>query len=275
MRGLVLTVSAALLFAACGGDAEPTTTAVVATTGAVVTTTSPPPATTTTVATTTTTQASATTTTQPAESTTTSTSTTTTLPPSVCPAPAALADGTLTFSGGSGDFDGDGNEDTLLTYQASPDTWRVRVVFADGGGADAAIVEGMDFSPPQPIGGYDIDGDGADEGFLTVGSGASTAQVGLFDIAACVASRITTGGVPAVFPVGGSVGSVSGLSCPGDGSIHRNFAQFVSEDNYEGGFEPYTLAGAVLTPGFGDGAGFTADEAFALAVLDCGSLALP
>ena len=81
--------------------------------------------------------------------------------------------------------------------------------------------------------------------------------------------------MPASFPVGASIGNVSGLACPGDGTLHRNFAQFVSDDTYEGGFEPFTLTDSTLTPGFGDGAGFTADEAFALATLDCGSLTLP
>jgi hypothetical protein len=193
----------------------------------------------------------------------------------VCPIPVALAGGTLTFSGASGDFDGDGLADQLMTYQAGPDDWRVRVVLADGGGADAAIVDGVDLTPPQPIGGYDIDGDGADEVFVTVGSGASAVLVGFFDVSACVATRVTSGGTPAVFSVGGSVGTVSGLFCPGDGTIQRVFAQYVADDEYEGGFEPFTLSGSVLTGGFGDGAGFTADEAFALAVLDCGPLSLP
>ena len=79
----------------------------------------------------------------------------------------------------------------------------------------------------------------------------------------------------AVFPIGASIGSASGLSCPGDGSINRNFAQYVSDDVYEGGFAPYLLEGSVLTAFPGDGAGFNADEAFALAVLDCGDLVLP
>lgn len=179
------------------------------------------------------------------------------------------------FSGVTGDFDGDGSADELLTYQVGVDDWRVRIVFADGGGADAAIGDGEDFAPPRPIGGFDIDADGPEEVFLTVGSGASTARVGLYDVAGCVATRITAGGVPAVFNVGGSVGTVSGITCPGDGSLQRVFASYVAEDAYEGGFEPFLLDGSVLTAFPGDGAGFTADQAFALAVLDCGSLALP
>jgi hypothetical protein len=258
-----------LVAAGCGGDTEVTTT--------IETVASPTPtteaATTTTIAPTTTT--AAVTTSEPAETTTTTTATTTTLPPSVCPVAIPISDAALVFSGVFGDFDGDGSPDELLTYQAGPDDWRVRVVFADGGGADAAISDGEDFTPPRPIGGFDIDGDGPEEVFLTVGSGASTAQVGFFDVAGCVATRITTAGTPAVFGVGGSVGMVSGLACPGDGSINRNFASYVAEDAYEGGFEPFLLEGAVLTGFPGDGAGFTADEAFALAVLDCGSLSLP
>jgi len=254
--------------AGCGGEAEPTTTeAAIATTTEATTTTTRPATTTTVVETTTSTTT--------ASTTTTTTTTTTTLLPTVCPRPTPLADGTLAFSGASGDFDGDGALDQLSTYQVGPDDWRVRVVFADGGGADAAIVDGFDLTPPRPIGGFDIDADGPQEVFLTVGSGASTVQVGFFDVESCVATRIKTGGMPATFGVGGSVGTVSGLYCPGDGTLHRNFAQYVAEDEYEGGFEPFLLEGSVLTPGFGDGAGFTADEAFALAVLNCGALILP
>lgn len=257
------------LVAGCGGETEsPTTEETSATTTEATTTTSQAP-TTTTVAETTVTSTTTT------SSTTTSTTTTTTLPPTVCPRPIPLADGTLAFAGASGDFDGDGALDQLSTYQAGADEWRIRVVFADGGGADAAIADGFDLAPPRPVGGFDIDGDGPQEVFLTVGSGASTVQIGFFDVESCVATRIKTGGMPATFGVGGSVGTVSGLYCPGDGTLHRNFAQYVAEDEYEGGFEPFLLDGSTLTPGSGDGAGFTADEAFALAVLDCGSLTLP
>ena len=186
-----------------------------------------------------------------------------------------LPESTLLFAPVGGDFDGDGNGDELFTYQAGADNWRVRVVFADGGGADATITEAEDLAPPRPIGGFDIDGDGAEEVFLVVGSGASAAEIGFYDVANCVATRITAGGVSAVFAVGSSVGAISGLLCPGDGTIQRTFAQYVAENEYEGGFAPYRLDGAVLTALPGDGAGFTADEAFALGVLDCGGLALP
>lgn len=258
-----------VLLVGCG---EGATTTTVPATASTVTTSTPP-----TTAITSTTVV-ATTTAPPQTSTTTSTtSTTTTEPPpaTVCPVASVLPAGTLTFAGEFGDLDGDGALDELITYQAGPDDWRLRIVFADGGGADAGIVDAVDFTPPRPLGGFDIDADGSDEVFLTVGSGASAAQVGFFDVVDCVATRVTLSGAPAAFAVGGSVGTVSGLSCPGDGTINRNFAQYVADDTYEGGFEPFRLDGSVLTGFPGDGAGFTAAEAFALAVLDCGSLSMP
>lgn len=266
-RGWAVGVTAMVVLAACGGDAAPTTTgaAPVVTTSAATTTTTAPAVTTTSMAMTTTVAE----TTTPVETTTT-----TTLAPSVCPAAVPLAEGIVVTAGAAGDFDGDGAADEAFTYQVGPDDWRLRVVFADGGAADAPIVDGEDFVPPRALGGYDIDGDGPQEAFVHVGSGASAALVGLFDVADCVATRITAGGVPAVFGVGGSIGAISGISCAGDGTIHRNFASYIDQDTYEGGFEPFTLSGSVLIAGPGDGAGFTADEAFALAVLDCGSLSL-
>ena len=207
--------------------------------------------------------------------TTSSTTTTSTLPATTCPVAPALPDGAVVYAGGDGDYDGDGQLDTAATYQAGPDSWRLRITFADGGGADTAIGDAEDFAPPRPIGGFDIEADGTDEIFVSVGAGASTVRIGLFDVAACAAIRVTEGGSPAVFPVGASIGQISGVVCPGDGTIERVFAQFVDDDVYEGGFAPYVLDGAVLTGFPGDGAGFAADEAFALAVLDCGDLQIP
>jgi len=269
MRVLCVGAVMVLVLAACGGDAGPTTTeaAVASAAAATTTTTSAPPAATTTTA--------AATTTTTTSTTTTTTTTTTTVSPTVCPIAPPLPAGTVTFASVGGDFDGDGATDSLLTYQAGPDDWRVRIVFADGGGADSAVADGEDFAPPRPIGGFDIDGDGAEEVFLTVGAGASTVHIGFYEVASCVASRITEGGVAAVFPIGASIGNTSGVDCPGDGSINRNFAQYIADDIYEGGFAPYLLEGSVLTAYPGDGAGFDAAEAFALATLNCGDLVLP
>lgn len=267
MRKPWFLVVLALVGSACSGEAESTTT-MSQTTAAPLTTTTLAVATTTAAVTTTTTAETTT-------STTTTTTTTTTAPPTVCPVSPDLPAGTVTFAVVGGDFDGDGNEDGMLTYQAGVDDWRLRIVFADGGGADSPIVEGEDFAPPRPIGGFDIDGDGAEEVFVTVGSGASTILVGFFDVAACVAARITESGVPAAFPIGASIGNSSGIYCDGAGTVERNFAQYVADDEYEGGFAPYMLDGSMLTAFPGDGAGFTADEAFALATLACGDLTLP
>ncbi len=267
MRKALVVVILAVVASACSGEAESTTTS--------TPTTAAPATTTTTVAAATTTAAAATTTAAETTTTSTSTTSTTTVPPTVFPVAPPLPAGTVTFATVGGDFDGDGNEDGMLTYQAGVDDWRLRIVFADGGGADSPVVEGEDFAPPRPIGGFDIDGDGAEEVFVTVGSGASTVLVGFYDVAACVATRITEGGVPAAFPVGASIGNSSGIYCDGAGSVERNFAQYVADDEYEGGFAPYLLEGPVLTAFPGDGAGFDAAGAFDLAILDCGDLVLP
>ncbi len=259
-----------LAFAGCGGTSEATSTSSTTTTSTTVATTTTAAAPGTTGATTTTNQVETTTTTS-----TTTSSTTTTVPVSLCPAPQPLPEGTLTFAGIPGDFDGDGNQDELLTYQAAPNDWRMRVVFADGGGADAAITHADDLFPPRPIGGFDIDGDGTEEAFVTVGAGASTMLIGLYDISDCVATRITAGGMAAVFSVGASVGAESGVVCPGDGSVRRTFAQRVDDGVFEGGFEDYTLNGAALVSQGIQSQQMSAEQAGVLAGFDCGGLILP
>jgi hypothetical protein len=268
-RLLVLAVVIGLAVVSCGGEPDTAATAAPTTSAAVaVSTTTVAPETT---EVTNTTAASETTTT-----TSTSTTTTTTTIPSVCPSPVALKEGTLEFAGVAGDFDGDGNPDETLTYQAAPNDWRVRVIFADGGGAETVINHTDDLIPPRPIGGFDADGDGVDEVFVTVGAGASTTLVGLFDVANCVVTRVSNGGVPAVFSIGASVGAGSGLVCPGDGTLRRTFAQRVDDQgNFEGGYEEFTLAGSRLTSTNTVSSTMTGEEAAVLAAFDCGGLVLP
>jgi hypothetical protein len=194
----------------------------------------------------------------------------------VCPTPAALKDGTLEFTGVAGDFDGDGYSDEMLTYQAAPNDWRVRVVFADGGGADAEIAHIDDLIPPRPIGGFDADADGADEAFVTVGAGASTTLVGLFDVANCVITRVGAGGVPAVFSVGASVGAGSGLVCPGDATLRRTFARRIDDQgNFEGGYEEFSIDGFRLTSTGTVSSVLTSEDAALLGAFDCGGMTLP
>jgi len=265
----MLAVVIGVAMVGCGGEPDTTTTAAPSTTLAVAAST--------TTVTSATTEAP-TTTAGPETTTTTSTSTTTTTTtmPSVCPTPVALKEGTLKFAGVAGDFDGDGFSDEMLTYQAAPNDWRVRVVFADGGGADAEITHIDDLIPPRPIGGFDADGDGSDEAFVIVGAGASTTLVGLFDVANCVVTRVSNGGVPAVFSVGASVGAGSGLVCPGDGTLRRTFAQRIDDQgNFEGGYEEFSLDGARLTSTDTVSGTMTSEDAAMLAAFDCGGMALP
>ena len=71
------------------------------------------------------------------------------------------------------------------------------------------------------------------------------------------------------------VAKIDALDSDGDGTINRNFASRTGDDAWEAGVVPLTLAGSVLTEGFGDGAALDDAGAAALAVLACGSLTLP
>lgn len=275
-RALLHLIVIASLAAACSDtaattvpptSAAPTSTAAPATT-APTTTLAPAtaPATTTTVPPATTAPA----TTLPSATTTTITTTPATCPPGPTVTPDALGIETITA-----DLNADGAGDTVQTYfSPGEDRWHLRVEWGGGGVTDQVIEDSFGAAPARPIGPFDIEGDGTPELFATVGSGASTVLVGLFDVVGCEVTRVTIGGEAAVFPVGASVQNVSGLSCGPVGDLDRLFASFVDESNYEGGFEPFTLLGAELTAGIGDGAGFTPEEAGALAVLDCGDLSL-
>lgn len=215
-----------------------------------------------------------------AESTTASTEASTTEAPSTtdssaCPSgpdlPPDATDSTMIAA----DLDADGAADDVSTYFVPSDgRWHIRVEWGGGGASDEVITDSGGLAPASPIGAHDVDRDGTPELFARVGSGASAVLIGLYDIAQCELTRATINGEAASFPVGATIQNISGLSCGPVGDLDRLFAQFVSDDNFEGGVEPFALNGAELTPGFGDGATFTGEEAAALAVFDCGGLSL-
>lgn len=269
----------AVLAVACSDTADtspPPTTAAPATTAAPPATTTPPATAATTAAPPPTTTPS---TTVPPTTTTTAAPPTTVPPttaaPATCPPGPTVPADAQGFETIATDLNGDGIDDGVSTYfSPAEERWHLRVEWGGGGVTDQVIPDSFGAAPARPIGPYDVEGDGTPELFATVGSGASTVLVGLFDVAGCDVTRVTIGGEAAVFPVGASVQNISGLACGPVGHLDRLFASYVDEDVYEGGFEPFLLSGSELTGGPGDGAGFTAEEAAGLAVLDCGDLTL-
>lgn len=238
---IALVVSLALVAAACSGGDQPelviddATPAAAATTEAVTGQATPTP-----VATPTSTPATPTPT-PGDESTPTPVATPTPLPPptpsptptatpeppeSVAAQPCAegLAGSPVESSTATADVDGDGAQDQVTVYgtgsASNPAPWRVRVDTAAGEAIDSplAVDPGVD---AVPIGGADVDGDGAGhEVFIAVGAGASTVIVAIYTLVGCELVQTTNGGAPIGFPIGGGVQNLGGLECvdtDGDG----------------------------------------------------------
>ncbi len=178
------------------------------------------------------------------------------------------------------DVDGDDLLD-LMTVFREEETWGLRIDVGVGGGVVEAILDVFALDPVAAIGGFDIEGDGSDELFVKVGSGAYATLIQLFDFEDCTITPITldaiddaNDGVTAIFGVGASIGTVSALTC--DGTQLWTLDANLSDDGtfYEVMEVPYTLSGSVLTQGFGDGAIVAADESFG-PLFSCGDLTLP
>lgn len=268
----VLVAAAALIASACGssielpGDAAPSTSE--ATTTAAPSTTAPAS----TTAAPATTAAPSTTAAPPTTSSTTTTSTTTTTTTTsapTCPGPGGLPPDAADHTVAAGDLDGDGALDTIHGYRtgdpSAGGSWWLQVSFAAGGGTRLEV--SSDFIPAGgvvPRDGVDLDGDGDDEFFATIGAGASAAIYGLFDVLGCALVQATLDGSPFGAPVGASVMYSSGLACidlDTDGAYDHVVVYDASllDPPEAGDFEItatyYTYADGVLTFAFADGGG--------------------
>ncbi len=170
----------------------------------------------------------------------------------------------------SGDVDGDGANDVLRSYLVGESDWHLQVALAAGGGADVAIAT-FSGGSVSVLGGADVDGDGADEIWARTGSGASATILGLARFASCGLTRVTfAAGDPAELPVGGSVGSASGLECASHvdptADLTAYDASNTNDDQYEVHATEYALNGTALTQlGTRTTTATAGDDAFALA----------
>lgn len=194
--------------------------------------------------------------------------------PDAAPIPASATDvseAPIDFDG-----DGDGQVDRLVTYQQG-DQWWLGVEWAAGGSSRAVIDEA--FMGGQPLGGYDLNGDGLDEAFVSIFGPASGVMVGIFYADGCDIAPVLdeTAAGAFVFPVTGSIGFFSGASCNSIGDISLISGQLVDAETgeYEASEVPYSFdpATGTLTAGFGDGGSVGFDEIGELSTLACGSLA--
>ena len=117
------------------------------------------------------------------------------------------------------DADGDGRQDDIITYAidngSGDPAWRLRVETASGASYDTALrVEPGFGAMPEPLGGADVDGDGAtEELFTTVGAGASATIVAIHVIEGCDLVQAHQNDFATTFPVGGTVANLAGLQC--------------------------------------------------------------
>lgn len=139
------------------------------------------------------------------------------------PTPAAAADDgcTAALTGeptssdtARADLDGDGSPDQVTTYR-SADDWRIRVDTAAGESLDSPIgPSAFGADAVTPLGGADVDGDGATaELFTVVGAGASALLVAIHTRVGCELEPATIAGGPVAFPIGGGIGTIGGLTC--------------------------------------------------------------
>lgn len=175
--------------------------------------------------------------------TTTSRVTTTTLEP--CPSGST---GAPTGQAEQADVDGDGELDAVFAVDGGDGTWDLVVELARGGAPSLELQSfGASFGV---VGGADVDGDGTEEVWARTGAGASSTIVGLFRLDGCALEQVavSAGGPPVELPVGGSVGTASGVECR-DERLLVHTATYVDDgsDSYDVATTTYELSDGELT----------------------------
>jgi len=156
------------------------------------------------------------------------------------PLPASLPAG---WTSAGGDFDGNGTADTLHVWNDGFD-WYAHIE-TDGGFGAQTVLPTHPLDLAKAVGGYDINGDGLDEAFLVVGTGASTQVVGLYTLYqpdpdeipffTCGLEPIefSPSGAEASFVIGGSVMHGDGLQCRATHTLRRYQQETLDGTNWD------------------------------------------
>lgn len=144
----------------------------------------------------------------------------------------------------TGDFDGDGRPDRLLTYRGGDGgPWHVRVELGAGGSDDLTLAgspEGV-----RALGGVHLDVGPGEAALAVVGTGAAGVTVGLFVVQQCRLARVSLNGAPAEFAVRSSAAGRDGLVCQPPGLVAYS-ATTSDGQTYRGTSVAYLLLGAAL-----------------------------
>lgn len=171
--------------------------------------------------------------------------------PAACPT-LEVPDEATDLTEAEADVDGDAAADGLRSYRTG-DEWHLAVDLAAGGGADTVVVT-FDEIGVSVLGGADVDGDGADEVWARTGAGASATILGLARLVDCQLVRVTfAGDQPAELPVGGSVGTTTGLHCEAQldpaADLTAYTATNTGDTTYDVTATEYALEGTTLVAG--------------------------
>ncbi len=217
-----------------------------------------------------------------ATSTPTSTTSTTSRAstPSTCPEDASAA-GESVEDPVPADVDGDGADDDVVMTIVDDRSIALQVDFAAGGRTVAVYDDPSvaTFGPIRVARVADVDSDGDDDLWVVVGSGAAVEIVSLVLSDGCQVVRPVVDGRPNSFPVGASVGFVSGIECTDlddDGSLD-GFLQHEGENSgdstYDGRSTEWRVDPADDTVERGDARPFSievgADDTSGYAELRC------
>lgn len=137
--------------------------------------------------------------------------------------PAEVPNGAEHVAEASGDLDGDGADDRLVTWAVTLGDdqvdHRLRVVTASGRVAEAALDRAGPMADVRPLGTVPV-GDGVSGALVVEDVGASSQQVSLwglhaFDDDPCALGRLTVAddSYPVTFPVGATAATKAGLWC--------------------------------------------------------------
>jgi hypothetical protein len=133
-----------------------------------------------------------------------------------------------------GDFDGDGLEDTLYVWKDGSD-WIAHIETDRGFGAET-VLPTHESIPARAIGGYDVNGDGIDEAFLLVDTGASSQVIGLYTLWNASGAPFFSCGIEevaaATWAIDAGLYAQTGLQCRGHNYLREYYQETAGGNSY-------------------------------------------